>query len=45
VNIVDFFIVGNKLSEDGFFFNVPNGACGIDGTGSDEIGYFWIPVE
>jgi hypothetical protein len=37
--------VGNKLSKDGFFLNVPNGACGIDGTGADKIRDFWIPVE
>lgn len=35
MDVVDFFIVGDKLGEDGFLFDVPNGAGGIDGTGTD----------
>ncbi len=35
MDIVDFFIMGNELGEDWFLFDVPNGAGGIDGTGTD----------
>ena len=34
MNVIDFFIVGDELSKDGGFFNVPDGAGGIDGAGA-----------
>ena len=45
MDIINLFVVGNKLGKDGFFFDVPNGACGINGTGPNQIGYLRIPVE
>jgi hypothetical protein len=35
MDVVDFFVMSDELGEDGFLFNVPNGAGGIDGTGTD----------
>lgn len=37
--------MGNELGEDGSFFDIPDGAGGIDGAGSDEVVEFWVPVE
>ena len=45
MNVINFFIMGNKLGKNRLFFDVPNGAGGVNGAGADEVGHFGIPVE
>ncbi len=45
MNIVDFLIVGDELREDRGLFDVPDGAGGVDGAGTNEVGKFRVPVE
>ena len=34
MDVINFFIVSDELSKDGGFFDVPDGAGGIDGAGT-----------
>lgn len=43
--VVYFFVMSDKLGEDSGFFDIPDGAGGIDGAGADEVVKFWVPVE
>ena len=45
VYVINFFIVSDKLCEDGTFLDIPDGAGGIDGAGTYEVVHLWVPVE
>ena len=45
VDVVDFFVVGDQLREDGCLFDVPDGAGGVDGAGADQVVQLGVPVE
>lgn len=43
--VIDFLIVGDELGEDCCFFDVPDGAGGVDGAGANEVVELGVPVE
>lgn len=45
MDVVDLLIMSDELCEDGFLFDVPDGAGGVDGAGADEVVELGVPVE
>ncbi|KAK1587063.1 hypothetical protein Q3G72_009136 [Acer saccharum] len=44
-NVLDLLIVSDQLGFDDAFFDIPDGAGGVDDGGTESLGYDFIPVE
>ena len=45
MDVIDFLVMSYKLGENCGFFDIPDGAGGVDGTCADEVVHLGVPIE